>query len=110
MALADHGARVSGAALAHKLGIVIRGAGFLFSISMTVLQGLKTSISLVLLMGLWGLALMFLFSFVNPHNLVRDKCTGGSWSPVGGRHVGTDHGCVVGLRVGQDHRCGSRGD
>ena len=26
-----------------------------------------------LLMGLWGLALMFLFSFVNPANLVRDK-------------------------------------
>ena len=24
-------------------------------------------------MGLWGLALMFLFSFVNPVNLVRDK-------------------------------------
>jgi hypothetical protein len=40
---------------------------------MTVLKGRKTAISLVLLMGLWGLALMFLFSFVNPSNLVRDK-------------------------------------
>jgi nitric oxide reductase subunit B len=40
---------------------------------MTVLKGRKTAISLVLLMGLWGLALMFLFSFVNPDNLVRDK-------------------------------------
>ena len=47
--------------------------GFLFNISMTVLKGRKTAISLVLLMGLWGLALMFLFSFVNPSNLVRDK-------------------------------------
>jgi nitric oxide reductase subunit B len=56
-----------------KLGIVIVALGFLFNISMTVLKGRKTSISLVLLMGLWGLALMFLFSFVNPHNLVRDK-------------------------------------
>ncbi len=56
-----------------KLGIVVVALGFLFNISMTVLKGRKTSISLVLLMGLWGLALMFLFSFVNPHNLVRDK-------------------------------------
>ncbi len=56
-----------------KVGIVIVALGFLFNISMTVLKGRKTSISLVLLLGLWGLALMFLFSFVNPHNLVRDK-------------------------------------
>jgi nitric oxide reductase subunit B len=56
-----------------KVGIVIVALGFLFNISMTVLKGRKTSISLVLLMGLWGLALMFLFSFVNPDNLVRDK-------------------------------------
>src|SRR5512145_47399 len=56
-----------------KVGIVIVALGFLFNISMTVLRGRKTAISLVLLMGLWGLALMFLFSFVNPSNLVRDK-------------------------------------
>ena len=56
-----------------KLGIVVVALGFLFNISMTVLKGRKTAIALVLLMGLWGLALMFLFSFVNPSNLVRDK-------------------------------------
>lgn len=56
-----------------KVGIVIVALGFLYNISLTVLKGRKTSISLVLLLGLWGLALMFLFSFVNPHNLVRDK-------------------------------------
>ncbi len=56
-----------------KLGIVVVALAFLFNISMTVLKGRKTAISLVLLMGLWGLALMFLFSFVNPSNLVRDK-------------------------------------
>ena len=56
-----------------KVGIVLVMLGFLFNISMTVLKGRKTAISLVLLMGLWGLALMFLFSFVNPSNLVRDK-------------------------------------
>ena len=56
-----------------KVGIVLVCLGFLFNISMTVLKGRKTAISLVLLMGLWGLALMFLFAFVNPGNLVRDK-------------------------------------
>ena len=56
-----------------KVGIVVVALGFLFNITMTVLKGRKTAISTVLLMGLWGLALMFLFSFVNPHNLVRDK-------------------------------------
>ncbi|MDP1902439.1 MAG: cbb3-type cytochrome c oxidase subunit I [Rubrivivax sp.] len=56
-----------------KVGIVLVALGFLFNVSMTVLKGRKTAISLVLLMGLWGLALMFLFSFVNPSNLVRDK-------------------------------------
>jgi nitric oxide reductase subunit B len=56
-----------------KLGIVVVMLGFLFNITMTVLKGRKTSISTVLLIGLWGLTLLFLFSFVNPHNLVRDK-------------------------------------
>jgi nitric oxide reductase subunit B len=56
-----------------KVGIVVVALGFLFNISMTVLKGRKTAISLVLLLGLWGLALLFLFSFVNPSNLVRDK-------------------------------------
>src|SRR5512143_3254148 len=45
-----------------KVGIVIVALAFLFNISMTVLKGRKTSISLVLLMGLWGLAIFFLFS------------------------------------------------
>ncbi|MDP2878478.1 MAG: cbb3-type cytochrome c oxidase subunit I, partial [Sulfuricella sp.] len=45
----------------------------LFNITMTVLKGRKTSISIVLLMGLWGLAVFFLFSFYNPSNLVLDK-------------------------------------
>ncbi len=56
-----------------KLGIVVVALGFLFNVSMTALRGRKTSITLVLLMGLWGLAIFFLFSFVNPENLVRDK-------------------------------------
>ncbi len=56
-----------------KVGIVIVVLGFLFNISMTVLKGRKTSITLVLLLGLWGLAIFFLFSFYNPTNLVMDK-------------------------------------
>jgi nitric oxide reductase subunit B len=56
-----------------KLGIVVVALAFLFNISMTVLKGRKTAINTVLLIGLWGLAVMFLFSFVNPDNLVRDK-------------------------------------
>ncbi|MFO1327345.1 MAG: cbb3-type cytochrome c oxidase subunit I [Rubrivivax sp.] len=56
-----------------KVGIVIVALAFLLNIGMTVLKGRKTSISLVLMMGLTGLALLFLFAFVNPHNLVRDK-------------------------------------
>ncbi len=56
-----------------KVGIVVVALGFLLNLSMTMLKGRKTSVGLVLMMGLWGLALLFLFSFVNPHNLVRDK-------------------------------------
>jgi len=59
--------------LVTKLGIVVVCLGFLFNLSMTVLSGRKTSISLVMMMGLWGLAIFFLFSFVNPDNLVKDK-------------------------------------
>mgnify|MGYP000900546628 FL=1 len=56
-----------------KGGIVVVALAFLFNITMTVLKGRKTAINTVLLVGLWGLALFFLFSFVNPHNVVRDK-------------------------------------
>ena len=56
-----------------KIGIVIVALGFVFNIGMTILAGRKTVISLVLLTGLVGLAVMFLFSFYNPENLVLDK-------------------------------------
>jgi nitric oxide reductase subunit B len=56
-----------------KLGIVVVALAFLFNITMTVLKGKKTSISIVLLIGLWGLAVFFLFSFYNPVNVVLDK-------------------------------------
>ncbi|MBL8471560.1 MAG: cbb3-type cytochrome c oxidase subunit I [Rhodocyclaceae bacterium] len=56
-----------------KVGIVIVALGFLYNVSLTVLKGRKTSISLILMLGLWGLAVFFLFSFYNPENLVKDK-------------------------------------
>ncbi|HEX8964049.1 MAG TPA: cbb3-type cytochrome c oxidase subunit I [Rhodocyclaceae bacterium] len=56
-----------------KLGIVVVALGFLFNVTMTVLKGRKTAITLVLLLGLWGLAVFFLFSFYDPANVVRDK-------------------------------------
>jgi len=56
-----------------KLGIVVVALAFLFNITLTVLKGKKTSISIVLLIGLWGLAVFFLFSFYNPVNVVLDK-------------------------------------
>ncbi len=56
-----------------KVGIVIVVLSFIFNILMTMLKGRKTAISLVLVLGLVGLAVFFLFSFYNPHNLVKDK-------------------------------------
>ena len=56
-----------------KVGIVIVALAFLYNIGMTVLKGRKTAISSVLLIGLLGLAVMFLFAFYNPDNLVKDK-------------------------------------
>ncbi len=56
-----------------KLGIVVAALIFLYNVTMTVLQGKKTAITNILLLGLWGLALLFLFSFYNPGNLSLDK-------------------------------------
>ncbi len=56
-----------------KIGIVIVALGFLYNIGMTILSGRKTVITMVLLTGLTGLAVLFLFSFYNPVNLVLDK-------------------------------------
>ncbi len=56
-----------------KLGIVVVALAFLFNITLTVLKGKKTAISIVLLIGLWGLAVFFLFAFYNPVNIVIDK-------------------------------------
>ncbi len=56
-----------------KIGIVVVALAFLFNIGMTILKGRKTVVNLVLLMGLTGLAVFFLFAFYNPTNVVLDK-------------------------------------
>lgn len=56
-----------------KLGILVAALIFLFNISMTVLAGRKTAITSVLLLGLWLLSLLWIFAFINPHNLTLDK-------------------------------------
>ncbi len=56
-----------------KMGIVVVALGFLFNIGMTMLKGRKTAVSVVMMTGLVGLAVFFLFSFYNPENLSRDK-------------------------------------
>ncbi len=56
-----------------KVGIVIVALMFLFNITLTVLKGRKTTVTNILLFGLWGLAVFFLFAFYNPANLALDK-------------------------------------
>jgi nitric oxide reductase subunit B len=56
-----------------KIGIVVVALAFLYNVGMTVLKGRKTVINVILLIGLAGLAVMFLFAFYNPDNLVLDK-------------------------------------
>ncbi|WP_050528088.1 cbb3-type cytochrome c oxidase subunit I [Pseudorhodobacter aquimaris] len=56
-----------------KVGIVVAALIFLYNISMTVLKGKKTAITNILILGLWLIALLFLFAFYNPENLALDK-------------------------------------
>lgn len=56
-----------------KLGIIVAALIFLYNITLTVLKGRKTAVSNVLLLGLWGIAVFFLFSLYNPGNLALDK-------------------------------------
>jgi nitric oxide reductase subunit B len=56
-----------------KIGIVIVVLGFILNIGMTVIKGRKTVITIILLTGLLGLAIFFLFAFYIPDSLVLDK-------------------------------------
>jgi len=56
-----------------KIGIVLVALLFLLNIAGTILKGRKTAINMVMLIGLAGLAFLFLFAFYNPTNLVLAK-------------------------------------
>src|SRR5690606_41343767 len=56
-----------------KIGIALVVAGFILNILMTVLKGRKTVVNMVLVTGLIGLAVFWMFSFYNPKSLVLDK-------------------------------------
>jgi len=56
-----------------KIGIVIVALSFIFNVGMTVIKGRKTVITIILLTGLVGLAVFFLFAFYVPDSLVLDK-------------------------------------
>ncbi|VAX07441.1 Nitric-oxide reductase subunit B [hydrothermal vent metagenome] len=56
-----------------KIAIVIVALMFMFNISMTLMRGKRTAIAIILITGLWGLTLFFLFAFYNPSNLSLDK-------------------------------------
>ena len=94
-----------------KLAITAAVLIFLYNVSMTVLKGRKTAVSSVLLLGLWGAGVFFLFAFYNPSNLVARQ----DLLVVGGPHlgrgrVGADHGSDPRLPPDQGHRRRSRGD
>jgi len=56
-----------------KIAIVVVALIFLYNVSITVMKGRKTAVTNVLLLGLWGTALFWLFAFYNPSNLALDK-------------------------------------
>jgi nitric oxide reductase subunit B len=56
-----------------KFAIVVVALLFLYNISMTFLKGRRTAITTVLLLGMWGIALFWLFAIYNPVNLSLDK-------------------------------------
>lgn len=56
-----------------KVGIVLVVVLYILNVTMTVLKGRKTVVTTVLITGLLGLAVFFLFAFYVPENLVMDK-------------------------------------
>ena len=56
-----------------KVALTVSVLIFLYNISLTVLRGRRTAVTSVLLLGLWGAAVFFLFAFYDPANLVVDK-------------------------------------
>ncbi|GAA3565019.1 MAG: cbb3-type cytochrome c oxidase subunit I [Pseudomonadales bacterium] len=56
-----------------KIGIAVVAVGFLYNVGVTALKGRKTVVNIVLMTGLFGLVVLWLFAFYNPSNLTLDK-------------------------------------
>jgi len=56
-----------------KGAIVVVALMFLYNVTLTLIKGRRTVITNILLVGMWGIAVFFLFSFYNPANLSLDK-------------------------------------
>ena len=56
-----------------KILLTISFLMFLYNNTRTVMKGRRTSVSTVLLLGLWLAAIFWLFSFYTPDNLAQDK-------------------------------------
>lgn len=54
-----------------KVGIVLVALSLLFNITMTLIKGRKTSLNVILVVALWGLALLFLPAFYFPDDTVK---------------------------------------
>ncbi len=54
-----------------KIGIVLVALSLLFNVSMTLMRGRKTSLNIILVASLWGLALLFLPAFYFPVDTVK---------------------------------------
>ena len=79
-----------------KIGIVLVALSFLFNLSMTVLKGRKTSISLVMMLGLWGLAIFFCSRSITRITWCWINTSGGGWFTCGWKARGTDRGRWLG--------------
>ena len=71
-----------------KIGIVLVALSFLFNLSMTVLKGRKTSISLVMMLGLWGLAIFFCSRSITRITWCWINFSGGGWFTCGWKACG----------------------
>ena len=80
-----------------KVGIVLVALSLLFNVTMTLLKGRKTSINLILVGSLWGLALLFLPAFYFPEDTV--KASFGWWWIVHGWVEG-DWELILGALLG----------
>ena len=80
-----------------KVGIVLVALSLLFNLTMTLARGRKTSLNIVLVGALWGLALLFLPAFYFPVDTVKDSY---SWWWVVHGWVEGDWELILGALLG----------